>query len=204
MFLFFLDRHHGRHGLFDDDMSATPKLGQYQWYNADQVFDYLVSLGMKPVVELSFMPSAFVKGCKNGGDGSCSYAFSNNGGYKGLVMPPDDFEDWYNMVHNLTSHLVDRYGLDEIKTWHFEVWNEMWGVAFPDPYMSLYNASALAIKAVDTSLKVGGPATMQTLYIPDFIKATTKATPPIPVDFVRCYLLTFQSLTFQSATDPCR
>lgn len=99
---------HCRHGLFDDDMSATPKKGSYEFYNADQVFDYLVSLNMKPVVELSFMPSSFVKNCKQ--DGQCSYAFGDHGGYKGLTMPPDDFGDWYLLVKNLASHLVERFG----------------------------------------------------------------------------------------------
>jgi xylan 1,4-beta-xylosidase len=93
-------------------MSATPSKGNYQWYNADQVFDYLVTLEMKPVVELSFMPSHFVKGCARGGDGttSCQHAFSDSGGYKGLTMPPDDFGDWYRLVEDLTSHLVERWG----------------------------------------------------------------------------------------------
>jgi hypothetical protein len=73
-------------------------------YNVDQVFDYLLSIGMSPVVELSFMPSHFVT-CKND---ACRYAFGDPGSYKGLVMPPDDFSDWYDLVRNLAQHLVDR------------------------------------------------------------------------------------------------
>lgn len=96
-------------------------------------------------------------------------------------MPPDNFENWYDLIKALAKHLVERYGLAEVSSWHFEVWNEMWGVNFPDPYLSLYNASALALKAVDTSLKVGGPATMQTLDVGAFINATRGK---LPVDFV--------------------
>ena len=86
-------------------------------------------------------------------------------------MPPDDFDEWAKLVSALAAHLVERYGLPEVASWHFEVWNEMWGVPFPDPYMKLYNASAVALKGVSSQLRVGGPATMQTLDVDGFIKA---------------------------------
>ena len=179
------------HGLLDDDMSVVAgaaftavnadgtasKQWPYQFYNVDQVFDYLMSIDMSPVVELSFMPSHFVT-C----NGPCSYAFDDHGGYKGLIMPPDDFEDWYDLIRTLAQHLVDRYTLDVVKQWNFEVWNEMWGVAFPDPYMPLFNASARALKDVNPALRVGGPATMQTQFVPEFIGNATAAD--IPFDFV--------------------
>ena len=117
----------------------------------------------------------------------CQHAFGDNGGYKGVKMPPADPQDWYALVKALAEHLVWRYGLPEVSTWKFEVWNEMWGVDFPDPYMSLYNASARALKAVDSALKVGGPATMQTLYVPEFI--ANASAHGIPVDFVSCNFL---------------
>merc|ERR1711970_375356 len=116
------------------------------------------------------MPSAFVT-CGGKNQKPCAYSFGDPGSYKGLNMPPDDFEDWNKLVRELGEHLVERYGIEEISSWHFEVWNEMWGVAFPQPYMQLYNASALALKAVNDSLKVGGPATMQTQFVPEFIAA---------------------------------
>lgn len=144
--------------------------------------DFLTSNGIKPVVELSFMPSAFVS-CGGDGQPKCRYAFNDVGSYKGLIMPPDNFDDWYLLIQRLTAHLVERYahsstpspslferpafehshryGAAEVGTWYFEVWNEMWGVAFPQPYLQLYNASAAAIKSVNQSFRVGGPATMQ-------------------------------------------
>ena len=145
----------------------------YQFYNVDQVFDYLQSIDMSPVVELSFMPSRFVD-CGPGKAKTCQYAFNDHGGYKGLTMPPDNFNDWYSLINALGQHLVGRYGLKEVSTWNFEVWNEMWGVAFPDPYMQLFNASSKALKAVDSSLRVGGPATMQTQFVPEFIGNATE------------------------------
>ena len=182
------------HGLLDDDMSTAPRIkvnGTYvnSFYNTDVVFDYLVELGMKPVVELSFTPSRMIA-CGRPNQPECSYVFGDSGGYKGLRAPPDDFTDWYDLVHALGTHLVARYGLDEVSSWHFEVWNELWGVPWPHPYIELYNASARAIKAVHTSLKVGGPATMQMLWVPDFIAACkgNATSPPMPVDFVSSHL----------------
>jgi len=170
------------HGLLDDDMSVVPNKDQPpEFYNVDNVMDFLVENGIKPIVELSFMPKAFVT-CGGENEPKFTYAFHDNGGYKGLQMPPDDFGDWYNLVKHLAEHLIDRYGEHEVTSWHFEVWNEMWGVAFPHPYMELYNASALALKAVNANLRVGGPATMQTLYVPEFIAASKAAK--LPVDFV--------------------
>lgn len=169
------------HGLFDDDMSVVPGGKPYEFYTVDLVLDYLVELGMKPVVELSFMPSHFVS-CGPNQNVTCSYAFDDHGSYKGLIMPPDNFDDWYDLVQSLGSHLVGRYGIEEVSSWAFEVWNEMWGISYPHPYLALYNASALALKSIDTRLRVGGPATMQTQYVSDFIDATKKAN--LPVDFI--------------------
>jgi xylan 1,4-beta-xylosidase len=79
-----------------------------------------MSIGVRPVVELSFMPRALV----NCTPDQCSYAFDDPaGGYKGLVMPPKNFNDWYLLVQALAGHLVERYGLEEVSQWDFEVWN---------------------------------------------------------------------------------
>jgi len=80
----------------------------------------------------------------------------------------------------------------------------MGGVAFPQPYLSLYNASARALKAVDKSLRVGGPATMQTLDVDAFIKAVHSKSEPIPVDFVSTHFYPTdpQCQTKTTKTDP--
>ena len=91
-------------------------------YNVDQVFDFLVEIGMRPIVELSFTPSAFVAcGAPPQFNQTCDYVMSDHGGYKGLEMPPDDMEDWRKLVQATAEHLVGRYGLAEVSQWHFEV-----------------------------------------------------------------------------------
>jgi xylan 1,4-beta-xylosidase len=196
------------HGLLDDDMSVVTgrrsadadvaadgsaalatnvnngeRSGdhwRFQFYNVDQVFDYLLSIEMQPVVELSFMPSAFVT-CGWGTKQQCDYAFGDHGGYKGLVMVPDDYGYWYTLVNALAQHVVERYTLAEVRTWTFEVWNELWGVPFED-YLLLFNASSRGLKDVDAQLRVGGPATMQTQYVNEFIGNATAMQ--IPFDAV--------------------
>ena len=163
------------HGVLDDDMSVTPDGTTYHWYNVDRVFDFLVAQGVVPIVELSFMPKALALN-------KDTYAFGNRGGYKGLTSPPADYNQWYDLIKAFGTHLVARYGLGVLSTWQFEVWNEMWGMPYPDAYLPLYNASARALKAVHSALQVGGPSSANLEHVADLIADTAKAK--IPLDFV--------------------
>ena len=183
------------HGTLDDDMSVTLDGASYYWYNVDAVYDHLVAKGVTPIVELSFMPAALAN-CSSGDDDdggdddaggdapACAdmYVFGDKGGYKGLAAPPKDFDAWRRLVQALASHFVERHGAAEVARWRFEVWNEMWGVSFPEPYMALYNASAAGVKAAHPALKVGGPATMRLEHLDDFVARA--AALGAPVDFV--------------------
>ncbi len=104
------------HGLLTDDMGVykEDKNGnpEYNYMYVDVLFDYLQSIGMKPFVELGFMPSALASGDKT--------IFW----WKGNVTPPKDYDKWGALIRNLTQHFTERYGADEVKTWYFEVWNE--------------------------------------------------------------------------------
>jgi xylan 1,4-beta-xylosidase len=79
------------------------------------------------------------------------------------VTPPRDYDQWATLIQKITQHWVDRYGAPEVREWFFEVWNEPNLKAFwtgtQDEYFQLYRRTAEAIKTVDRSLKVGGPAT---------------------------------------------
>lgn len=170
------------HGLLDYDMSVcVPKdlFGRdpgtrYSFYNVDQVFDFLLSIGMKPFVELGFMPDALASGSRT--------VFN----YKANITPPKDYGAWADLVDTLTRHCVARYGIDEVRSWFFEVWNEP-NLAFfwagtQQEYFMLYESAARAIKAVDGELRVGGPATSMNDWIDDFV-AFCRAN-AVPVDFV--------------------
>jgi xylan 1,4-beta-xylosidase len=83
--------------------------------------------------------------------------------YRGNVTPPKDYNAWGAFIHKLVRHWLDRYGVREVSKWFFEVWNEpnlkaFWTGTQKD-YFKLYRVTADAIKTIDPSLKVGGPAT---------------------------------------------
>jgi xylan 1,4-beta-xylosidase len=111
--------------------------------------------------------------------------------YKPDVSPPKDWGRWEDLITAFVRHLVDRYGIDEVATWYFEVWNEpnldFWaGQPRQSTYWELYDHTALAVKKVDRRLRVGGPATAQAAWVDAFIAHCTQQN--IPVDFVSSHV----------------
>lgn len=166
------------HGLLNDDMSVCKRRAggrlEYSFFNVDSIFDFLLDIGMKPFVELSFMPTDIASGSQT--------AFH----YRGNVTPPKSYDEWYELIRTLVAHLVQRYGAREVRTWFFEVWNEpnlnyFWAGSQED-YFHLYSAAARAIKSVDAELRVGGPATARNEWIGDMI--TFCRSNGVPLDFV--------------------
>ncbi|MBD8882332.1 beta-xylosidase [Rhodanobacter sp. 7MK24] len=165
------------HGLLDDDMAILldeQDTLHYGFHNADLIIDFLREIGMRPFVELSFMPTALASGHTT--------VFS----YRGNVTPPKKLADWEALIDRLLRHWVDRYGLDEVRRWYFEVWNEpnissFWTGTQAD-YFELYRHTATTIKSVDAQLQVGGPATANDEWIADFVAFCRRAR--LPCDFV--------------------
>ncbi|MFL6660297.1 MAG: GH39 family glycosyl hydrolase [Massilia sp.] len=165
------------HGLLDDDMGTLICQSNefvYSFFNADQIFDFLVSIGMRPIVELSFMPSTLSSG------GNIVFH------YKGNITPPREMAQWGELMRRLAQHWVDRYGVDEVAQWYFEVWNEPNLPAFwtgdQALYFELYRTTITAIKGVDARLRVGGPATAGNAWIPEFQQYC--ADHAVPPDFI--------------------
>ena len=170
-------RHVRFHGLFSDDMGTFIEQGGEaicSFFNCDRIFDFLLSIGMRPFVELSFMPEALASGHKT--------VFH----YRANITPPKDAAKWAALVRTFVQHCVDRYGVAEVREWFFEVWNEPNLPAFwkgtQDDYFSFYRVTALAVKDVDAALKVGGPATAKNEWIADFLAYCQRHH--APVDFV--------------------
>ena len=170
-------RHVRFHGLLGDDMGTLIAEGDtlfYSFFNTDQIFDFLLSIGMKPFVELSFMPTALASGDQT--------VFH----YRANVSPPRDFGQWSILIRKLVAHWAERYGLAELRTWFFEVWNEpnldAFGSGRREDYFELYRSTVEAIKSVDGALKVGGPATAANAWIDDFIGFCQKTH--LPADFI--------------------
>ncbi len=165
------------HGLLSDAMGTLiSHEGRllYSFFNADQIVDFLRSIGMRPFVELSFMPETLASGAAT--------VFR----YRGNITPPRDYRQWALLVRKLAEHWVARYGIGEVSRWYFEVWNEpnlaeFWS-GTQDDYFTLYRHTADALKRVDASLRVGGPATAQSAWIAEFLDFCRRHA--VPADFV--------------------
>jgi len=165
------------HGLLSEHMGTLVGHNEgllYSFFNVDQIVDFVLSIDMKPFIELSFMPKAIASGDTT--------VFN----YEANVTPPRDFKEWAALVSRLVSHWVDRYGVNEVRDWFFEAWNEpnqkeFWTGTQRD-YFELYRHTVEAIKAVDAQLRVGGPVTSKNAWVEEFLDFCT--TNALPVDFV--------------------
>jgi len=166
------------HGLLTDDMGVykeDPRGNpEYNFQYIDVLYDYILSIGMKPFVELSFMPVALASGTQT--------VFW----WKGNITPPKDYKKWEDLIRNLTRHFTERYGADEVKQWYFEVWNEpnlnfFWS-GTQEEYFKLYTHTVQPIKSVNKEYRVGGPATAGAAWVPDMISFCHKNS--LPLDFI--------------------
>ncbi|MDO7851296.1 GH39 family glycosyl hydrolase [Hymenobacter convexus] len=166
------------HGLLHDDMGVYTEdakgNARYNWQYIDKLYDFLLSIHVKPFVELSFMPTALRSDDKT--------VFW----WKANVSPPKSYEKWEALITALTRHLEARYGRREVETWYFEVWNEPNYPAFfsgtQADYFKLYAATARAVKSVSASYRVGGPASSGTGWIDETLAYC--AQNKVPLDFI--------------------
>jgi xylan 1,4-beta-xylosidase len=168
---------HDELGVYDEDSQGHPV---YNFSYVDQIYDGLLANGVKPFVELSFMPNKLA-----------AHQTLHTFWYKPNISPPKDWRKWDDLIAAFCQHLVDRYGIDEIARWYFEVWNEpnldFWaGDPKQATYWELYDHTARAIKRVSSRLRVGGPATAQAAWVDTFIKYS--ADHGVPVDFVSTHV----------------
>lgn len=171
-------RFHGilddENGIYKEDEHGNPV---YNFAYVDQIYDGLLKNGVRPVVEISFMPK------KLAFNPDALHAFW----YKPNVSPPKSIERWDDLIRHFAQHLVARYGIDEVAQWYFEVWNEpnidFWnGVPRQESYFFLYEHTARDLKEVSPRLRVGGPATAAAAWVDDFLRFA--AANHVPVDFV--------------------
>lgn len=153
------------HGILHDSLGVYREVDGrpvHDFGRVDAVVDRLLATGLRPVVELSFMPRDLA-----------SDPDATVFDYRGIISPPRDMERWANLCRDLVAHLVERYGRDEVLEWAFEVWNEanikvFWS-GTESEYFALYDATARAVKSVDPQLRVGGPATAAAGWVDDLL-----------------------------------
>ncbi|MFC1763002.1 glycoside hydrolase [Planctomycetota bacterium] len=151
------------HGLFHEDMFpifVTDGKVTYNWQYIDDLFDRMLALNVRPFIELSFFPTPIAA------ENSKTQFW-----WKANITPDESkFGMWHDLVQAFTQHCVDRYGIDEVLTWYFEVWNEAnldrgFFDGTKSQYFELYKQSVLAVRSVDDRLMVGGPSTSN--FVPD-------------------------------------
>lgn len=176
------------HGIFCDDMHTYHKMSDFlpipggrgyseksfRWCGG--AYDTVLAAGMQPFVELSFMPRHLARRNRKG-------LFF----YKPCISPPKDQNAWYRYIQDFIRFLIARYGIEEVQQWYFEVWNEP-DLTLPffagsqQDYFQLYATTVRAIKDIDSCLKVGGPSTSGSKWVPELLEYCRKNQ--LPIDFI--------------------
>jgi xylan 1,4-beta-xylosidase len=145
------------HGIFQDDMFVYREDDKgnpiYNFQYIDDLYDRMLAKGVRPFVELGFSP------------GALATVKDTTFWWRADGSPPSDYGKWSGLVQAFVQHCVDRYGIDEVRHWYFEVWNEpnlyqsFFRGGSQEKYFELYKVTAETIKKIDPQLRVGGPAT---------------------------------------------
>jgi xylan 1,4-beta-xylosidase len=166
------------HGIFNEEMGIVSRSSdgslKFNWSRVDLFIDRLKEVGIRPFVECGFMPEALASGKQT--------IFW----WKGNVTPPARQEEWAQLIREFAKHEIATRGLDEVRKWYFEVWNEpnldgFW-TGKQDGYFQLYKTTAKAFKSVDPKLRVGGPSTAGMGWIPEFLDFCKREQ--VPLDFI--------------------
>lgn len=168
------------HGLFHEEMAIVSRNDEgkleFNFQYVDLLFDSLLSIGLKPIVELGLMPDIMADDRK--------YVFW----WKMNICPPKDIKEWYQLVFETVNHFKIRYGEDEVAKWYFEVWNEPNHPGFfsrsddVNEYLRIYEQAAYAVKNVSDKFLVGGPASAGLEFIDEIMDFSDEKN--VPLDFV--------------------
>jgi xylan 1,4-beta-xylosidase len=166
------------HAIFHDSLAVYREIDGrpvLDFERVDAALERLLETGLRPVVELSFMPHDLAADPER-------TVFD----YRGIISPPRDLGRWSDLVAGFTRHVIERFGRDEVRAWAFEVWNEpnlrvFWS-GDEAAYFDLYDASVRAVRSVDPTLRVGGPATAAVGWVDDLLAHSLDAD--VPLDFV--------------------
>ena len=187
------------HGILDEDVGIYKEAnGQavYDWKNMDAIYDYIVSIGMSPLVELSFMPAALATGNK-------TFGWYNNS--PGNITPPKDYAKWQELCYQIAKHVSERYGAAKVADWYWEVWNEpdlgIFWTGSKEDYFRLYDHAVEGLTRAIPGAKVGGPsiAISEGTWMDDFIEHcmnknyANPAKGKVKVDFVSWHTYPGQS-----------
>jgi xylan 1,4-beta-xylosidase len=179
------------HAILCDDLAVYREVDGvpvHDFSGVDRVYDHIRSLGLHPVVEVSFMPHDLASD-------PTKTVFD----YDAIISPPKDWQRWHDLVRDLTAHLLERYGDEVVEHWSFEVWNEanlevFWS-GTPEEYLKLYDVTVAAVRSVDDRLVVGGPSSAAAGWVEELLAHAEEAD--VPVDFVSTHTYGSPPLDFR-------
>ncbi len=153
----------------------------------NRTFDEYVKRGIKPVVEFDFFPEGWAK--RLGGE-------PNSEGFNARTGEPLDWGEWEKLQRAFMQNLVDRYGVEEMRTWYYEIWNEpdSWPTKHLPVFFRLYDTFASVVKSFDGGFRVGGPGCFNMYFLYDFLEHAVNGKNYVtgqkgsPLDFVSYHL----------------
>lgn len=185
----------GSTNVYTEDEDGNPV---YDWSMMDRIVDVWIERGMKPLMEIGFMPKAlttqpepyrhhWVPGDPYGDI------------WTGWAYPPNDYEKWGALIYEWVQHSVERYGKEEVESWWWQLWNEpdapYWG-GTDEEYFKLYDYTADAVKRALPTTRMGGPhatgaySERQSQFMRDFLEHCRSGTNAVtgekgaPIDFI--------------------
>jgi len=180
------------HAILCDDLGVYREvdgIAVHDFSGVDEVYDRLLALGLRPVVELSFMPRDLAAEPSR-------TVFD----YQAVVSPPKDWDRWGALIEDLVRHLIHRYGIDEVRQWPFEVWNEanlevFWSGTRQE-WMRLYDVTAFAVRRAHPDLLVGGPSSAAAGWVADLLEHVEQSGAPL--DFLSTHTYGSPPLDFRA------
>lgn len=177
------------HGIFSDEMMVYKEDDNgnpiYNWVYVDEIFDFFQRVNLKPFVELGFMPEALAS--------KSQHAFLWNAN----VSYPKSLKKWTDLVCAFINHCIDRYGIKEVKTWYFQIWNapdlpEVFWFESKDKFFNFFKSTYIAIKDIYKDIKVGPPSLLplnEFQWLNDFLKFCESNF--INLDFIACNIYAY-------------
>ena len=179
--------------VFSLDANGEPV---YDFTITDETFDAFERAGVRPMVELGFMPRDLAAAVPGITEYQLHYPRPTMGGASN--NSPKDYKMWGDLIRKFTQHLVDRYGRRQVSTWYFEVWNEpditYWHGTEAE-YLKLYDYAVAGVRAALPNAKVGGPASTgpagakASTFLDSFLQhcqhdKSAADGKPVPLDFI--------------------
>ncbi|KRA75018.1 beta-xylosidase [Caulobacter sp. Root656] len=168
----------GSTNVYTEDAQGRPV---YDWTILDHLFDTYLANGVRPYVQIGFMPQALSTSPE-----PYQHAWRPGFDYNlisgGWGYPPKDYDKWSELAYQWVRHCVERYGQAEVETWYFEVWNEPNGPAYwkgtPQEFHKLHDYAVAGVRRALPTAKVGGPdvAGSGGQFMEDFLTHLTDGT----------------------------